>query len=351
AAARLAFALGEVFLAHVRGVRRGGLALEHGVGGGAAVQLHGADGVVVARDGVVDQGRVVVGVDHGDHRDAELLGFLDRDVLMADVDHEQRVGQAVEVLQAAQRGQQLLALAAQAQHFVLDQLLEGAVGFGRFQFLQARDRLLDGAEVGQRAAQPALGHVRHAAALGFFLDRVARAALGADEQDDAALLGDARDEVHRVVEQRNRLLEVDDVDLAAGAEDVRGHLRVPVARLVAEVDAGFQHLAHGDLGSALLSRWGIRRPEGWWAVAGLAAGRGFRGWASPSASMAELPRGSTPAWAVADGCVFGGDARRGRPGGPGARVSRGIVAGSATWGQPQGVRRAGPGPAGDRNGR
>src|SRR5690606_12285429 len=40
----------------------------------------------------------------------------------------------------------------------------------------------------------------------------------------------------------------DDVDLAAGAEDVGGHLRVPVAGLVAEMNAGFQHLAHGDLG-------------------------------------------------------------------------------------------------------
>jgi hypothetical protein len=41
------------------------------------------------------------------------------------------------------------------------------------------------------------------------------------------------------------LLEVDDVDLVAMAEDERGHLRVPEAGLVAEVDAGFQHLAHG----------------------------------------------------------------------------------------------------------
>src|SRR3546814_11327424 len=75
-----------------------------------------------------------------------------------------------------------------------------------------------------------------------FLDRVARAALGADEQDHAALLRDARDEVHRVAEQRHGLFEVDDVDLAAGAEDVRRHLGVPVAGLVAEMQAGFQHL-------------------------------------------------------------------------------------------------------------
>ncbi|KPN05256.1 hypothetical protein AN651_18430 [Xanthomonas arboricola] len=61
---------------------------------------------------------------------------------MADVDHEDRVGQAVHFLDAAQRGVQLLALATQAQHFVLDQLVEGAVGLGRLQFLQAGNRLL-----------------------------------------------------------------------------------------------------------------------------------------------------------------------------------------------------------------
>ena len=38
------------------------------------------------------------------------------------------------------------------------------------------------------------------------------------------------------------------MDLAAGAENERAHLGIPVARLVAEMDAGFQHLAHGDLG-------------------------------------------------------------------------------------------------------
>src|SRR6478672_7620094 len=246
---RVAFSveLDELVFTH-GGLRRGSLAFQHRIGGGACIQLHGANGVVVARDRVIDQRRVVIGVDDRDHRDAELLGFLDGDVFVADVDDEQRVGQAVHFLDAAEGCEQLLALATQAQDFVLDQLLEAAVGFTGFQFFQARHRFLDCGEVGQRAAEPALGHVRHVATLGFFLDRVARGALGANEQDHAALLRDDRDEVHRVAEQRDGLLEVDDVDLAAGAEDVRAHLGIPVTRLVAEMDAGFQHLAHGDLG-------------------------------------------------------------------------------------------------------
>jgi methionyl aminopeptidase len=253
----------DEFIVVARAGRRGRLAFEHRVGGGAGVELHRTDRVVVARDRVVDQGRVVVGVDHRDDRDAELLGFQHRDVLVPDVDHEQRVRQAVHVLDAAQRLLELLALATQLQHLVLDQLREAAVGFAGFQLLEAVDRTLHGAEVGEHAAQPARRHVRHAATLGFFLDRLARAALGAHEQDRTAPLREARDEVHRVAEQRHGLLEVDDVDLAAGAEDVRRHLGVPVAGLVAEMDAGFQHLAHGDLGHCCDSWCGIapvRRP-------------------------------------------------------------------------------------------
>ena len=45
-----------------------------------------------------------------------------------------------------------------------------------------------------------------------------------------------------------RLLQVDDVDAAALGEDEALHLRVPAARLVAEVDAGLQQFLHGNDG-------------------------------------------------------------------------------------------------------
>src|SRR5687768_18502425 len=66
---RFAFASGgfdELFLADRSGLRSGSLAFEHGIGGGAGVQLHGADGVVVAGDRVIDEFRIVVGVDDRD---------------------------------------------------------------------------------------------------------------------------------------------------------------------------------------------------------------------------------------------------------------------------------------------
>ena len=58
------------------------------------------------------------------------------------------------------------------------------------------------------------------------------------------------------LKQRQRLLEIDDVDLVALAEDEGRHLRVPEPGLVSEMHAGFQHLAHGHAGHDQISCWG-----------------------------------------------------------------------------------------------
>jgi hypothetical protein len=100
--------------------------------------------------------------------------------------------------------------------------------------LQALDRGLDGLEVGQHAAQPALVDERHASALRFGGHDFTGLALGADHQDGAAVGGQLRTNFGRFLEHRQRLFQVDDVDLVAMAEDERGHLGVPEAGLVTE---------------------------------------------------------------------------------------------------------------------
>ena len=78
--------------------------------------------------------------------------------------------------------------------------------------------------------------------------RLRRLALGADEEHAAA---GGRDFAHLdqgLVQQRNGLRQVDDVDVGAGAENVALHLRVPPVRLVAEVGASFEKLPHGKIG-------------------------------------------------------------------------------------------------------
>src|SRR5262249_50052125 len=113
---------------------------------------------------------------------------------------------------------------------------------------EAVDRLLDRLEVRQHAAEPARVHVERAAALGLLADRVLRLFLRADEEDLSALRGQIADEVVGVAEELHGLLEIDDVDAVPRAEDVRLHLGVPPARLVAEVDARLEQVLHRDVG-------------------------------------------------------------------------------------------------------
>ena len=89
-----------------------------------------------------------------------------------------------------------------------------------------------------------MGDVEHPAARGFFLDDVLRLALGADEQHRAAGRHQVAHEVGGFFEELQRLLQVNDVDPVALAEDVRTHLRVPAPGLVTEVDASLEQLFH-----------------------------------------------------------------------------------------------------------
>src|SRR5690606_40576534 len=93
---------------------------------------------------------------------------------------------------------------------------------------------------------------RHADLLGVALDRVLSLLLGADEQDLAAVGDQVADEPVGDLDAAERLLEIDDVDAVALAEDEPLHLRVPTAGLVPEVDTGFQHLTHADDGHDVL---------------------------------------------------------------------------------------------------
>src|SRR5699024_2992479 len=56
------------------------------------------------------------------------------------------------------------------------------------------------------------------------------------------------DELERVVDVAQRLLQVDDVDAVALGEDEALHLRVPTAGLMSEVDAALEQPSHGHDG-------------------------------------------------------------------------------------------------------
>ncbi len=87
-----------------------------------------------------------------------------------------------------------------------------------------------------------------AAALGAVRHVFRSSALGAHEEHAAAAGGSVTHGAQRAVQHGDGLLQVYDVDLVAHAEQERPHTGVPAAGVVAEMDAGLEELAQGEIG-------------------------------------------------------------------------------------------------------
>src|SRR4029077_5730578 len=114
---------------------------------------------------------------------------------------------------------------------------------------QALDRLRDGLEVRQHAAEPAMIDIILTAAFGGLCNRLLRLTLGSDEKHAPARRCDITDRLERPRELRDGLFQIDDVDTVANPEDVRLHLRIPAPGVMAEMDARFQKLTHRKIGN------------------------------------------------------------------------------------------------------
>ena len=79
-------------------------------------------------------------IEDRDDRDAQLVGLLHRDRLLVGVDHEQDVGQAAHLLDAAERAFELVAVARQLQQFALGQ---AALLVASMRSSSSRSRLID----------------------------------------------------------------------------------------------------------------------------------------------------------------------------------------------------------------
>ena len=173
------------------------------------------------------------------------MGLGDGVALLAGVHDEQGAGQLLHFLHAAQVLLQLLDLAQVLDDFLLGQHIEGAVGLHGLELVQAVDTGAHGLEVGHHAAQPTGVDIVHIAAQSLFLDGLLSLLLGAHEQQGLAALGQLTHEVIGLLQLLHGLLQIDDIDAVALGVNVGGHLGVPAAGLVTEVDTGLQQGLHG----------------------------------------------------------------------------------------------------------
>ncbi len=138
----------------------------------------------------------------------------------------------------------LLLLFLQEHDFLLGKGIKSAVLSHLLNLLETGNPGLDGLEVRQHTAEPALVDIVHTAALSLFLDGLLGLLLRAYEENGSALGNDVEDGVVGVVNHAYGLLQVDDVDAVPLREDVGSHLGVPPAGLMTEVYACFEKLLH-----------------------------------------------------------------------------------------------------------
>ena len=223
-------------------------ALEAGFSDARAVELDGADRVVVARDHEVDVVGIAVGIDDCDDGDPEALCLGHRDRLAIHVDHEEHVGQARHLLEAVEGLAVLLDPATDAGQLLLRDLRHLLLVRDQLeQLLETLDRLLDGLEVGEHPAQPAVVDVELTGTLRFETDRRLGLPFGADGEHPAPIGDRLPNEIQCRLEARQRLVEIDNVDAVALTEQEALHARIPAPRLVPEVDTGFQQVADRQL--------------------------------------------------------------------------------------------------------
>src|SRR5829696_7175878 len=123
-------------------------AVDRRAGDEVAIERDRTPSVVIRRHREGDPLRVAVGVDDGGDRDVQALGLFDRERFLVGFDHEQEVGGAAHVLDAAERLLELLLLAGEHEALFLGEA--GAANAERLvELAQARDRARDGLPVGQ----------------------------------------------------------------------------------------------------------------------------------------------------------------------------------------------------------
>ena len=125
----------------------------NGISDHARDKLDRTDRIVVTGNGHRDEIGIGIGIANGNDRDAELVGFGNRNALLLCVDNKEEPRNARHVLDARQILGELVAQAREQELFFLRVVLEVAARFGSgFQFLEALGLLLDRLEVGKKTA-------------------------------------------------------------------------------------------------------------------------------------------------------------------------------------------------------
>jgi hypothetical protein len=217
----------------------------------AGEQSYRADSVVVSGNGVSHLIGVAVGVEDTDNGDTELGSLVNSEVLLLGVnnpDSRRGLGQVADTTEALVKLDELALL---DEEFLLGEAaVSGVFEVELLELLHAGQTLSDGVEVGEQATEPTLVDVGLTNASCLLSDSFLSLLLGSYEEDGSTVSDGLFDEVVRIVDVNQRLLQVDDVNARTLGKHKTLDFRVPTASLVSEVNTAVEQLAnsyHGHL--------------------------------------------------------------------------------------------------------
>ena len=196
---------------------------------------------------MIDLVGIAIGIDDGEYIYTQAPGFGDTDIFSANVDNEDGLGYLGHIPHAGEILFQTVQCIAEPNALFLGQHPEITLVSLLLKFEHVGNTSLDRLEVGHRATQPALVDVHHAAPFSFALNHLLRLALGANEEDFAALGHQINHLLVDIVNHAQGLLKVDDVDAVSLGEDVPFHRGVPAPGLMPEMDSRLEKGFHGEV--------------------------------------------------------------------------------------------------------
>ncbi len=208
-------------------------------------QGDGSARVVIRWDGKIHRTWVRIGINHGEHRDAKFACLSKRNVFFHYVDDENRRRDAVQIRDGTEVLFQFCTLTADLQALTLGHGVQRTVLLHFVDLRHLAHRLSDRGEVCQHTSRPTLCDIRHTYCLYTLCYDFFGLLLRCNEQDFLSALGDLLHCCRCLVKLNACFVQVNNVNAFLLREDVRRHVRVPLALEVAEVNSGLEHLLEG----------------------------------------------------------------------------------------------------------
>ncbi len=210
-------------------------------------QPNRANGIVVARNRVIDLVRITVGIDDGHNGNLEPPAFVYRNRLVLGIDNENRPWEMIHIPNTPQVVVELFTLLGEFDALVLGKQVDGPIVVNRVEVVQAFNALADRLEISEHSAEPAVLNIEHFCAVGLFVNGFLGLLLGSDKKNRSSGGRCFHYKIISGFEHFDGLLQIDDIDPVTSAKDIRFHLRVPPLRLVAEMHPSFKQFLHADI--------------------------------------------------------------------------------------------------------